>query len=60
MQLDYLMTDDRPSILLADIVDVPTLADTPMVEAAQEAEQAMLVTIDAELSEMFKYEGCLG
>ena len=46
------MTDDRSSILPADMTDVPALADKPSAEATQEAERAKLVALEADLSEM--------
>jgi CubicO group peptidase (beta-lactamase class C family) len=48
------MIDDRSSILPTDFADAPALADTPLVEAAQEAEQAKLVALEADLSEMYE------
>ena len=49
------MTDDRSSILPADIADAPALAVMPSVEAAQEVERAKLVALEADLSEMYEY-----
>jgi len=49
------MTDDHSSILPADIANAPALADMPSVEAAQEAERAKLVALEADLSEMYEY-----
>ncbi len=49
------MIDDRSSILPADIANAPALADMPSVEAAQEAERAKLVALEADLSEMYEY-----
>ena len=46
------MTDDRPSILPADKPGASALADIPSAEAAQDAEQAKLVALEADLSEM--------
>ncbi len=48
------MIDDRSSILPTDFADAPALGDTPLVEAAQEAEQAKLVALEADLSEMYE------
>jgi CubicO group peptidase (beta-lactamase class C family) len=49
------MIDDRSSILPADIANTPALAAMPSVEAAQEAERAKLVALEADLSEMYEY-----
>ncbi len=48
------MIDDRSSILPTDFADAQALGDTPLVEIAQEAEQAKLVALEADLSEMFE------
>jgi CubicO group peptidase (beta-lactamase class C family) len=48
------MIDDRSSILPTDFADAPALGDTPLVETAQEAEQAKLVALEADLSEMYE------
>ena len=48
------MTDDHSPILPADISGAPTPADMPSVEAAQDAEQAKLLALEADLSEMYE------
>ncbi len=48
------MADERSPISLAGIADAPAPADLPLVEAAQKAEQAKLVTLETNLFEMYE------
>jgi len=48
------MPDNSSSILPTDFADAPALGDTPLVEIDQEAEQAKLVALEADLFEMYE------